>query len=70
MAEEKASTSNPGKRSSISSAKLNLAKFEGNNNFGLWQCKVMDVLYQQELDVVLGDKLSDMNEREWTQINH
>ncbi|KAL7224753.1 hypothetical protein ACSBR1_026106 [Camellia fascicularis] len=64
MAEEKASTSDPGKRSSISSAKFEVEKFDGNNNFGKWQCEVMNVLYQQELGVALGDKPSDMNENE------
>ncbi|KAL7183705.1 hypothetical protein ACSBR2_025980 [Camellia fascicularis] len=70
MAKEKASTSNPEKRSSICSAKFEVEKFDGNNNFVMRQCEVMDVLYQQELDVALGDKPSDMNKKEWTQINH
>ncbi|KAL7212404.1 hypothetical protein ACSBR2_015149 [Camellia fascicularis] len=70
MAAERVSTSNPKKMSSISKAKFDVEKFDGNNNFGMWQCEAMDVLYQQELDVTMGNKPSNMNEKEWTQINH
>jgi hypothetical protein len=37
-------------------------KFDGKNNFGMWQCKVMNVLAQQELDVTLEDKPEEMSE--------
>jgi hypothetical protein len=37
----------------VSNAKFDVEKFDGQNNFGMWQCEVMDVLAQQELDVTL-----------------
>ncbi|CAL8989939.1 unnamed protein product, partial [Prunus brigantina] len=35
----------------------------------MWQCEVMDVLYQQELDMVLEDKPEDIDDKQWTRIN-
>jgi hypothetical protein len=31
----------------VSNFKLEVDKFDGTNNFGMWQCEVMDVLVQQ-----------------------
>ena len=31
-------------RTMVSNAKFEVGKFDGMNNFGMWQCKVMDVL--------------------------
>ena len=31
-------------RTMVSNAKFEVEKFDGTNNFGMWQCKVMDVL--------------------------
>ncbi|KAM5552956.1 hypothetical protein ABKV19_025277 [Rosa sericea] len=56
-------------RPSIGNAKFEVEKFDGTNNFGMWQCEMMDVLCQQELDIALEDKPEDMNEKEWKQIN-
>ena len=47
-------------RSVVSNAKFDVEKFDGRNNFGMWQCEVMDVLAQQELDVTLEDKPEEM----------
>ena len=33
-------------RTSVSNAKFKVEKFDGTNNFGMWQCEVMDVLIQ------------------------
>jgi hypothetical protein len=33
-------------RSIVSNAKFDVEKFDGKNNFGIWQCEVMDVLAQ------------------------
>jgi translation initiation factor IF-1 len=54
--------SGPVVRSVVSNAKFDVEKFDGKNNFGMWQCKVMNVLAQQELDVTLEDKPEEMSE--------
>ena len=43
-------------RMMVSNAKFEVEKFDVMNNFGMWQCEVMDVLVQQELDITLEDK--------------
>ena len=52
------------RRPTISGGKFEVEKFDGTNNFGMWQCEVMDVLIQQELDIALEDKPADMNDKE------
>uniref|UniRef100_A0A7N2L8X8 Uncharacterized protein n=1 Tax=Quercus lobata TaxID=97700 RepID=A0A7N2L8X8_QUELO len=44
-------------------------KFDGMNNFNMWQCKVMDALIQKELDIALKDKTTEMLEKDWERIN-
>ena len=39
----------------VSSAKFEAKKFDSHNNFGTWQCEVLDILYQQELEDALKD---------------
>ena len=56
-------------RTSVSNAKFEVEKFDGTNNFGMWQCEVMDVLIQQELDSALEDKLEEMSDKDWDKIN-
>ena len=56
-------------RPSIGSAKFEVEKFDGTNNFGMWQYEMMDLLGQQELDIALEDKPDDMGDAEWKQIN-
>lgn len=34
-------------------AKFGVEKFDGTNNFGVWQSQVMDILYLQDLHVAL-----------------
>jgi hypothetical protein len=53
----------------VSNAKFDVEKFDGRNNFGMWQCEVMDVLAQQELDVTLEDKPEEMSEADWKKLN-
>ena len=48
-------------RMMISNAKFEVEEFDGTNNFGKWQCEVMDVLVQQELDITLEDKPEGMS---------
>jgi hypothetical protein len=56
-------------RTMVSNAKFEVKKFDGTNNFGMWQCEVMDVLVQQELDIALEDKLEEMSTKDWEKIN-
>ena len=53
----------------VSNAKFEVEKFDGTNNFGMWQCEVMDVLVQQELDITLEDKPEGMSNKDWEKIN-
>ena len=53
----------------MSNAKFEVEKFDGTNNFGMWQCKVLDVLIQQDLDITLEAKLDDMSEKNWAKLN-
>ncbi|KAL7246770.1 hypothetical protein ACSBR2_001803 [Camellia fascicularis] len=69
MAEEIVSLSIQGRRSSISNAKFEVEKFDGRNNFGMWKCKVLDVLIQHELDIVLDDKPAEMSDKDWIKIH-
>ena len=52
-------------RMMVSNAKFEVEKFDGMNNFGMWQCEVMDVLVQQELDITLEDKPERMSDKDW-----
>ncbi|KAH9802500.1 hypothetical protein KPL71_001412 [Citrus sinensis] len=56
-------------RTTATNAKFEVEKFDGTNNFGMWQCEVLDVLYQQELDVALEEKPDMMDDKEWIKIN-
>ena len=47
----------------MSNSKFEVEKFDRTNNFGIWQCEVMDILTQQELDFHLEDKPRDMEDR-------
>ena len=49
-------------KTTISNAKFKVEKFDGTNNFGMWQCEVRDVLSQQELEIAVEDKPSDMKD--------
>ena len=51
-------------RTMVSNAKFEVEKFDGTNIFGVWQCEVMDVLVQQELDITLEDKLEGMSNKD------
>ncbi|KAA8518201.1 hypothetical protein F0562_015675 [Nyssa sinensis] len=53
----------------VSNAKFEVKKFDGTDNFDMWQCEVLDVLVQQELDITLEDKLDDMEDKDWVKIN-
>lgn len=53
----------------FSQAKIDVEKFTGTNNFGMWRCEVIDALCQQDLEDVLEDKPQDMDEKDWKKMN-
>ena len=54
----------------VTNTKFDVEKFDGTNNFGMWQCEVQDILFQQELDVALEESIpEDVNEKDWIRIN-
>ncbi|KAH9800324.1 hypothetical protein KPL71_000620 [Citrus sinensis] len=65
----KASSLSSSVRTTVTNAKFEVKKFDGTNNFGIWQCEVLDVLCQQELDVALEEKPDVMDDKEWIKIN-
>ncbi|GFZ19218.1 hypothetical protein Acr_27g0009570 [Actinidia rufa] len=71
MAEEitTSSSGSSGHRTTVSNAKFEVEKFDGTNNFGMWQCEVLDVLIQQDLDITLEAKPDDISEKDWAKLN-
>ena len=51
-------------RMMVSNAKFEVEEFDGMNNFGMWQCEVMGVLVQQELDITFEDKHEGMSDKD------
>ncbi|KAE8692332.1 hypothetical protein F3Y22_tig00110840pilonHSYRG00095 [Hibiscus syriacus] len=44
--------------------------FYSTDHFGMWQSEVLDALFQQGLDTAIeGEKLDDVEEKEWKMIN-
>ena len=61
---------NLGQKTTITNAKVDVEKFDGRNNFGLWKSDMKDALYMLDLDQVLkGTKPDDSSESEWERIN-
>ncbi|KAK5839561.1 hypothetical protein PVK06_008362 [Gossypium arboreum] len=56
-------------KTTMTNAKFEVEKFDGTNNFGMWQCEILDVLCQQELDIALKEKFDKMDDKEWAKIN-
>lgn len=53
-------------RSTVTDCKFKVEKFKKTNNFNMWQSKVVDVVFQQDLQMVLEkDKLVEMMEVKW-----
>ena len=71
MVEDKTTSSfnSSGHRTTMSNAKFEVEKFDGTNNFGMWQCEVLDVLIQQDLDITLEEKPDDMSDKDWAKLN-
>ena len=54
----------------VINAKIEVEKFDGGDNFGLWQCEVIDNLYQWDLDIALEEKkLEKIKDKDWERIN-
>ncbi|KAM1239309.1 hypothetical protein ACFX2J_044767 [Malus domestica] len=51
-------------RTTVQNAKFEVKKFDGTNNFRMWQCEVKDVLAQQYLLAALGEKPEAMSKLE------
>ena len=64
------SSSTPAKMKTVTSAKIDVEKFDGRNNFSLWQFEVLDGLCQQDQGVALEKMKSvKMDDKEWERIN-
>ncbi|KAH9699247.1 hypothetical protein KPL71_024272 [Citrus sinensis] len=53
----------------IGSQKIDVEKFDGKINFGMWRREVMDALIQIDLDVVLKNKRHLYDEEIWDRMN-
>ena len=51
--------------------KIDVVKFDGKNNFGMWRCEVMDVLTASNLKdtLRLEKKRDSTSEKDWKKIN-
>ncbi|KAM2348698.1 hypothetical protein FF1_012174 [Malus domestica] len=56
-------------RTTVQNAKFEMEKFDGTNNFRIWQCEVKDVLAQQDLLTALREKPEAMSKLEWEKLN-
>lgn len=53
----------------MTNEKFEVEKFNSTNNFSMWQCEVLDVLCQQELELALEEKPNKIDDKEWIKIN-
>lgn len=54
----------------MTNARFEVEKFDGTSHFRMWQGGVLDVLFQQGLDIAIEEKKPDgAKETEWTNIN-
>jgi len=51
--------------------KINVVKFDGKNNFGMWRCEVMDALTASNLKdtLQLEEKPKETSEKDWDKMN-
>jgi len=51
--------------------KINVAKFDGTNNFEMWRCEVMAALTASNLEdaLRLEEKPEDTSEKDWDKMN-
>ena len=50
-------------------ANFEMEKFNNTNNFGIWQCEISNVFYQQEFELTLEEKPDKMDDKGWTKTN-
>ncbi|GJV75036.1 retrovirus-related pol polyprotein from transposon TNT 1-94 [Tanacetum coccineum] len=63
-------TSSSWARSVLTNARLAVEVFDGTCHFSMWQSEVLDVLFQQGLDIAVEEsKPEDVEERNWLTIN-
>ncbi|TXG52062.1 hypothetical protein EZV62_021231 [Acer yangbiense] len=53
----------------MSNAKFDIEKFDGTNNFGMWQCEVLDLLFREGSDIALSSKPKDISDEDWEYVN-
>jgi len=51
--------------------KIDVVKFDGTNNFGMWRCEVMDTLTTSNLEdtLRLKEKPEETSEKDWDKMN-
>ena len=51
--------------------KIDVVKFDGKNNFGMWRCEVMDALTASNLEdtLRLEKKRDSISEEDWDKMN-
>ena len=54
-----------------SDPRIDVVKFNGTNNFGMWRCEVMDALNASNLEdaLLLEKKRSKTTEEKWEKMN-
>ena len=52
--------------------RIDVVKFDGKNNFGMWRCEVMDALTTSNLKdtLRLEKKRTSTTEEDWDKMNH
>ncbi|TXG67989.1 hypothetical protein EZV62_009264 [Acer yangbiense] len=53
----------------MSNAKFDIEKFDSTNNFGMWQCEVLDLLFREGSDIALSSKPKDISDEDWEYVN-
>lgn len=67
--QEHKSPGNSVRRTMLSNAKFEVEKFDGTNNFGMWQCEVSDLLFREGSDIALESKPKDYSDDDWNYVN-
>ncbi|TXG67148.1 hypothetical protein EZV62_008423 [Acer yangbiense] len=53
----------------MSNTKFDIEKFDSYNNFGMWQCEDLDLLFQEGSDIALSSKPKDISNEDWKYVN-
>lgn len=57
------------RRTMLSNAKFEVEKFDGTNNFGMWQCEVLDLLFREGSNIALETRPGDYSNEDWNYVN-